>query len=83
MEGAALTCINRYPENLCGLIPISDIVPKFTVESGDTLSSISLLLWGRLDLWKCIAEANDIDVRQPIIKNGTELTIPARNTCPE
>ena len=53
-----------------------DLPTTYTVQSGDTGSSISDQFYGTTDDWNQIAEANDIDPSAPL-RVGVELEIPA------
>lgn len=54
----------------------AELPTTYTVESGDTGSSISDQFYGATDGWARIAEANDIDPSAPL-RVGAELEIPA------
>lgn len=53
-----------------------ELPTTYTVQSGDTGSSISDQFYGSTDGWAQIAEANDIDPSAPL-RVGVELEIPA------
>ena len=48
----------------------------YTVQSGDTLFDIAQAYYGDGNQWQKIAQANGIDVNNPIIVVGTKLNIP-------
>ena len=53
----------------------TDFPTEYTVEAGDTGTSISEQFYDSPDGWPTIAEANDIDPSAPL-RVGLELTIP-------
>ena len=54
-------------------------VQAYTIQSGDTLQSIALTLWGDANLWYLIADANGISGRTQLVA-GQILTIPNKVT---
>jgi nucleoid-associated protein YgaU len=48
----------------------------YTVKSGDTLYDIAQAYYGDGNRWQEIAQANGIDVNNPIIVVGSKLNIP-------
>jgi nucleoid-associated protein YgaU len=48
----------------------------YTVQSGDTLFDIAQAYYGDGNQWQKIAQADGIDVNNPIIVVGAKLTIP-------
>jgi nucleoid-associated protein YgaU len=54
-----------------------DLPTTYTVQQGDTGSSISEQFYGSTDGWAQIAEANDVDPSEPL-RVGVELEIPAQ-----
>ena len=49
---------------------------SYTVQSGDTLFDIAQAYYKDGNQWQKIAQANNIDVNNPIIRVGDKLTIP-------
>jgi hypothetical protein len=48
---------------------------RYTVQSGDTLESIALQLWGDASFWYMIADANGMSGGEPLVA-GMTLSIP-------
>jgi ABC-type amino acid transport substrate-binding protein/predicted Ser/Thr protein kinase len=85
---------STIPENPCESpeptaapdAPTADAVPTetpaetYTVEQGNTLGGIARKEYGDFELWRCIAERNEID-DPDIISAGQELELPPEEEC--
>ena len=61
-------------------IPASDNDSRHIVVAGDRLDLIAHKYYGASMLWWIIAERNDISLPLAELRQGMELTIPARST---
>ncbi|MEM7126047.1 MAG: transporter substrate-binding domain-containing protein [Chloroflexota bacterium] len=82
MDEADFKCMDSdaLKKNLCGMVPISDSI-SYTVKAGDTLGGIAIELWGKYELWGCIADKNNISRELAIITNEQILNIPMITEC--
>ena len=79
MKKTGLKCLGSYSK-LCGLKPITDAIPSYVIQPGDTLGGIAIDMWGQYEFWPCIVKANPniLSIDNPVINDGGTIMIPAK-----